>query len=56
MAKYFKKKTPKHTLIFATVDAEEVGLIGAKYFVANHPNAKEAAFRGLFFCLSTVLF
>lgn len=41
MAKYFKKKTPKHTLIFATVDAEEVGLIGAKYFVANHPNAKE---------------
>lgn len=41
MAKYFKQKQPNHTLIFATVDAEEIGLLGAKHFVANHPNAKE---------------
>lgn len=41
MATYFKKTSPKHTLIFAAVDAEEVGMHGAEYFVANHPNAKE---------------
>lgn len=41
IAAYFKQKTPKHTLIFAAVDAEEVGMHGSAYFVANHPNAKE---------------
>ncbi|MFY0604694.1 MAG: M20/M25/M40 family metallo-hydrolase [Flavobacteriaceae bacterium] len=41
MAEYFKQKEPKHTLIFAAVDAEEVGMHGSEYFVANHPNATE---------------
>lgn len=41
MAEYFKQKSPKHTLIFAAVDAEEVGMHGAEYFAANHPNVKE---------------
>ena len=41
MAEYFKQKTPKHTLIFAAVDAEEIGLVGAEYFVKNYENAQE---------------
>jgi hypothetical protein len=41
MATYFKNTSPKHTLIFAAVDAEEVGMHGAEYFAANHSNAKE---------------
>ena len=41
MAEYFKQKSPKHTLVFAAVDAEEAGMHGSAYFVANHPNAKE---------------
>jgi len=41
IAEYFKGKSPKHTMIFAAVDAEELGLLGAKYFVANFKDAKE---------------
>ncbi len=41
MAKYFAKKKPEHTLIFALFDAEEMGLQGAKQFVANPPTALE---------------
>ncbi len=36
-AKYFKKNPPKHSIIFVALDAEEVGLQGAKYFVKNSP-------------------
>ncbi len=41
IAQYFKDKTPKHTLLFAAVDAEEIGSHGAEYFVANYPSPKE---------------
>lgn len=34
-AEYFKENPPLHSVIFAAVDAEELGLIGSKYFVAN---------------------
>jgi len=39
IAGYFKKDKPKHTLIFAAFDAEELGLQGAKAFVKNPPVA-----------------
>lgn len=35
MAKYFKENPPKNSLIFIALDAEEMGLQGAKYFVEN---------------------
>lgn len=38
-AKYFAKNKPNNTLIFALFDAEEMGLQGAKAFVANPPVA-----------------
>jgi hypothetical protein len=41
IAEYFKKKAPKHTLIFAAVDAEEVGMHGSEYFAANFKDIKE---------------
>ncbi len=41
IADYFKDKSPKYNLIFAAVDGEEVGLVGAEYFVDNFPSAKE---------------
>lgn len=41
IATYFAKNSPEHTLIFAAFDAEEMGLLGAKEFVANPPVAKE---------------
>jgi len=41
IADYFKDKSPKHTLIFAAVDAEEIGSHGAEYFAANFKDAKE---------------
>ncbi|MFY0631457.1 MAG: M20/M25/M40 family metallo-hydrolase [Flavobacteriaceae bacterium] len=41
MAEYFKNKSPNHTLIFAAVDAEEIGSHGAEYFAANFKDAKE---------------
>jgi len=34
-AEYFKKHPPKHSVILAAVDAEELGLQGSKYYV-NH--------------------
>jgi Zn-dependent M28 family amino/carboxypeptidase len=34
-AEYFKENPPKHSVIFAAVDAEELGLVGSKYFVDN---------------------
>jgi len=40
-AKYFKEHQPNNTLIFALFDAEEMGLQGAKAFVANPPVALE---------------
>ncbi|AUC85175.1 peptidase M20 [Polaribacter sp. ALD11] len=38
IAKYFKQHSPKHTLVFAAVDAEEIGSLGADYFLKNYPN------------------
>lgn len=37
IAKYFKEHPPKYHLIFAAFDAEELGLQGAKAFVARLP-------------------
>ncbi|THU41664.1 M28 family peptidase [Niastella caeni] len=37
MAQYFKQHPPKHSLLFVAFDAEEKGLVGSKYFVANCP-------------------
>lgn len=34
-AEYFKKNPPKHSVILAAFDAEELGLEGSKYFVNN---------------------
>lgn len=36
-AEYFSGHQPQHTLIFAAFDAEEMGLQGARAFVANPP-------------------
>jgi len=41
IANYFKDKSPKHTLIFAAVDAEEIGSFGCDYLLANFPIATE---------------
>lgn len=38
IADYFKKNKPKHTLIFAAVDAEEIGSLGADYWLKNYKN------------------
>jgi Zn-dependent M28 family amino/carboxypeptidase len=40
-AKYFSEHKPNNTLIFAIFDGEEMGLLGAKAFVANPPVALE---------------
>lgn len=37
MAAHFQRHRPSHTLIFAFFDAEEMGLLGARAFVANPP-------------------
>ena len=42
IASYFKKNRPEHSLIFVALDAEEMGLQGARHFVANLPVAKDA--------------
>lgn len=34
-AEYYKNHPPKHSIIFAAFDAEELGLQGSKYFVNN---------------------
>ena len=36
-AAYFKKNPPKHTIIFAALDGEELGLQGADAFLKNPP-------------------
>lgn len=40
LAAHFKKKQPDHSLIFVAFDAEEKGLQGSRYFVANMPVPK----------------
>ena len=35
LASYYSKKTPKYNLVFICFGAEEVGLLGSKYFVNN---------------------
>ena len=37
MIAYFKAHPPKHSMLFAFFDAEEMGLLGAKAFVARPP-------------------
>lgn len=37
IANYFKDRSPKHTLIFAAVDAEEIGSLGCDYLLDNFP-------------------
>ena len=36
IAEYFKTRPTKHNLIFAAVDAEEIGSLGAEYFLKNY--------------------
>lgn len=36
IASYFKDKPTHHNLIFAAVDAEEIGSLGAEYFLKNY--------------------
>jgi hypothetical protein len=43
IAKYFKDKPTQHNLIFAAVDAEEIGSLGAEYFLKNYPNKSNIA-------------
>jgi Zn-dependent M28 family amino/carboxypeptidase len=42
LAEYFNKNRPRHSMIFVAFDAEEIGLQGARHFVANLPVKKEA--------------
>jgi hypothetical protein len=37
MAAHFRAHPPRHTIVFALWDAEEMGLVGARAFVANPP-------------------
>ncbi|MGY8916517.1 MAG: M28 family peptidase, partial [Flavobacteriales bacterium] len=37
LAKYFKKNRPQHSMIFAALDGEEMGLQGAKALVKDFP-------------------
>lgn len=37
LAAHFRRHAPRHTLIFAFFDAEEMGLLGARAFVATPP-------------------
>lgn len=37
LAKYFKENRPEHSMIFAALDGEEMGLQGAKALVKNFP-------------------
>lgn len=41
MIEYFKKNKPRHTLIFAALDGEEMGLQGAKAFLRDESIALE---------------
>lgn len=37
LARYFKKHLPQHSIIFASFDGEEKGLLGSSYFVQHPP-------------------
>jgi Zn-dependent M28 family amino/carboxypeptidase len=37
LAAYFKQHPPQHSFVIASFDAEEKGLVGARYFVAHPP-------------------
>ncbi len=39
IAAYFKDKQPNHTLLFAALDAEEIGSPGGKYLLNNFPDS-----------------
>lgn len=41
IAAYFKENKPKHSLIFAAVDAEEIGSLGADYWLKNYKNKQD---------------
>lgn len=43
IAKYFKDKPTKHNLVFAAVDAEEIGSLGAKHFLKNYSKKSDIA-------------
>ncbi|MFQ5627386.1 MAG: M20/M25/M40 family metallo-hydrolase [bacterium] len=40
-AEYFNRRQPMHSIIFVAFDAEEIGLQGARAFVANPPVKRE---------------
>lgn len=42
LAEYFTRQPPRHSIIFAALDAEEGGLRGARAFVSNPPVPKDA--------------
>ena len=42
IARHFSRNPPRHTLIFAAFDAEEVGLRGARAFVASPPVPRDS--------------
>ena len=42
IARHFSRNPPRHTLIFAAFDAEEVGLRGARAFVATPPVPRDS--------------
>ncbi len=37
IASYFKDRSPKHNLVFAAVDAEEINSLGCQHFLDNSP-------------------
>ena len=43
IANYFKNKPTKHNLVFAAVDAEEVGSLGTEYFLKNYADKDNIA-------------
>lgn len=43
IAAYFKKNPTQHSLIFAAVDGEEIGSIGAEIFLKNYTNKENIA-------------
>ncbi len=41
LAAHFSEHRPRHSMLFAAVDAEEQGLLGARSFLANPPVSRE---------------
>ena len=41
IAAYFKKNPPKHSLVFAAVDAEEIGSLGCSYLLNTYTNSND---------------